>query len=438
MAAGSCPPLLFAKSSRFPPSVLACGVRDLIEDVISISTLMICTFLSTMVIGIFMLQVWLTDRRHTAAGYWCLSMWVGSLCTLLFGLRPIGYPLLTIGVSNALAALSYSLMWAGFRVFDRRQAYLSVVLAGPLLWSVSYLFVPQVNGDVNGRIVVISLIITVYSIWVGADIWRGRRAEPLPTRSIAAIFFLSHGVIYSLRIPMAIHSPAPIEHGTAYSAWFALFSLELFAHTILAAVAMLVLIKERGEALYRQASRTDALTGIANRGSFLEDIQTRLTGRPQGTLMIFDLDRFKAINDTYGHVVGDVVLKRFSTWVFSRLEADMLFCRFGGEEFALFAPGHDIAWAERFAEGLRREISTLSVSHEGRAIDVSVSIGLADVATFGVDFDRLHSAADGALYEAKEAGRNRVVRATPSSVLPDLAERMRAPASVTVGVAIAR
>jgi diguanylate cyclase (GGDEF)-like protein len=401
-------------------------VRILIENVVSISTLMICTFLSTTVVGIFLLQVWLTDRRHAAAGYWCLSMWVGSLCTVLFALRPIGLPLLTVGLSNALAACGYAFMWAGFRVFDRHRANLAVILAGPVLWSLAYLFIPQVTGDVNNRIIVSSVIISAYSLGIGADIWRGRRTEPLPTRTLAAIFFISHGLIYGLRIPMAIVSPAPLGHGTAYSAWFALFSLELFAHTILAAVAMLVLIKERGEALYRQASRTDALTGIANRGSFLDDIQQLLADRPQGTLMIFDLDRFKAINDTYGHVAGDVVLKRFSAQVAARLEPGMLFCRFGGEEFALFAPGRDIVRAEQFAEGLRCVVAESPVRSGAHEIAVSVSIGLADVATFGADFDRLHSAADGALYAAKEAGRNQVMRAAPALGLFDVAGRMRA------------
>jgi diguanylate cyclase (GGDEF)-like protein len=404
----------------------------LIEDVISISTLMICTFLSTTIVGIFMLQLWLTDRRHRAAGYWCLSMWVGSLCTLLFALRAVGPPLLTVGLGNLLAAFGYAFMWAGFRVFDRRRAHLAVILSGPLFWALAYLLVPQVTADVNNRIIVTSVIIAAYSLWIGADIWRGRRAEPLPTRTLAAAFFVSHGVIYGLRIPMAIMLPAAFGHGTAYSAWFALFSLELFAHTILAAVAMLVLIKERGEALYRQASRTDALTGIANRGSFLDDMQKRLADRPQGTLMIFDLDRFKAINDTYGHVAGDLVLKRFSALVAARLETGMLFCRFGGEEFALFAPGRDMACAEPFAEGLRHTVAALPIPTEEHEIAVSVSIGLADVATFGADFDRLHSAADGALYAAKEAGRNQVKRAAPSLGLPGLAERMKTPVTADV------
>ena len=404
----------------------------MIEDIIRISTLMICTFLSTLVVGIFMFQVWFTDRRHAAAGYWCLSMWVGALCTIFAALRPMGYPLLTVGLSNALAAFGYALMWAGFRVFDRRAVHWPVVLAGPVLWCIAYLFLPQGSGDVNNRIVLSSVIITAYSLWIGIDMWRGRRSEPLPSRTMSAIFFLTHGLIYSLRIPMVAIAPAQLAHGAAYSPWFAIFSLELFAHTILAAVAMLVLIKERGEALYRQLSRTDVLTGIANRGSFLDDMRMHLSGKAEGTLMIFDLDRFKAINDTYGHVAGDAVLKRFSARVSSWLDDGMLFCRFGGEEFALFAPGYAIDHAERFAESLRREVAAMGVVHEGREIGMSVSIGLADVASFGADFDRLHSAADGALYAAKAGGRNRVMRAAPAAALTGLAERMRQPAARSV------
>ncbi|WP_337183069.1 GGDEF domain-containing protein [Shinella sp.] len=407
----------------------------MIADIIDISTLMVCTFLSTMVVGIFMLQVWLTDRRHAAAGYWCLTMWVGSLATPLYALRPFGFPMLTVGLGNGLAMLAYALMWAGFRVFDRRPVYPMVVLAGPVVWGLAYLFVPQVAGDVNNRIILSSLIITTYSVWMGIDIWRGRGGETLPTRTMSAIFFLSHGIIYSLRIPMAILAPAGLGHGTANSPWFAIFSLELFAHTILAAIAMLVLIKERGEALYRQASRTDALTGIANRGSFLEDVHPHLSSGA-GTLMVFDLDRFKAVNDTYGHVAGDAVLKRFSARISSWLEEGMLFCRFGGEEFALFAPGHDVERAEAFAEALRREVAAMSVVCEGREIGVSVSIGLADAVTFGADFDRLHSAADSALYAAKEAGRNRVMRAAPAGAgLADVARRMREPDTSASGLA---
>ncbi|MCY1382490.1 diguanylate cyclase (GGDEF) domain protein [compost metagenome] len=111
----------------------------------------------------------------------------------------------------------------------------------------------------------------------------------------------------------------------------------------------------------------------------------------------------------------------------------MLFCRFGGEEFALFAPRNDIVRAQAFAEVLRSEIAAMSVVSDGREIGVSVSIGLADVATFGTDFDRLHSAADSALYAAKEAGRNRTMCATPANALAGLAERMRTPAKPATG-----
>lgn len=115
----------------------------------------------------------------------------------------------------------------------------------------------------------------------------------------------------------------------------------------------------------------------------------------------------------------------------------MLFCRFGGEEFALFAPRHDIDQAADFAERLRRAVAALSISREGHEISVSVSIGLADVATFGSDFDRLQSAADKALYAAKEAGRNCVMRWAPSTGLADVAERMRLSSNPATGISVA-
>lgn len=115
----------------------------------------------------------------------------------------------------------------------------------------------------------------------------------------------------------------------------------------------------------------------------------------------------------------------------------MLFCRFGGEEFALFAPGHDMARAEPLAERLRQLAADLDIRMEGRVIDVTVSIGLADVATFGADFDALHSAADRALYAAKAGGRNRVVRGAPGTDLADIALRMRESRVPAVGICIA-
>lgn len=143
---------------------------------------MMCTFLSTTVVGIFLLQVWLTDRRHAAAGYWCLSMWVGSLCTLLFTFRAFGYPLVTVGLANMLAVFGYAMTWAGFRVFDNRPVHGVVVLSGAVLWLVAYLGVDAVAQDVNNRVIIISLMISAYSVATGVDIWRGQRTDPLPTR----------------------------------------------------------------------------------------------------------------------------------------------------------------------------------------------------------------------------------------------------------------
>ncbi|MDX3925422.1 MAG: GGDEF domain-containing protein [Shinella sp.] len=396
------------------------------EELVSIPTLMICTFLAALVVGIFMLQLWLRDRGQVMAGYWCLSLGVGTVCTVLLALRGVIDPLLTTGLGNLLACFAYSLAWAGFRKFDGRRIRASVIFAGPLLWAGAYLFWPFVADDVNNRIILMSVIIFGYSLAMAVDIRRGYRLEPLPARSIGAVLFATHAIFYALRIPLAIVDPADLRHGVAHSTWFAAFTLELFVHTIVVVVTMLILIKERGEFVYRKASRTDALTGVANRGSFLDDVEALLRrNKSSGVLMIFDLDHFKSVNDTFGHLAGDHVLKSFTALVSSRLEKGMLFGRFGGEEFALFAPDTDFSAACGFAEMLRTEIAAAPVSYHGETIEISVSIGLASAAPYDGDFDRLLAAADSALYCAKEEGRDRIVTAAQADVLARMADRMR-------------
>src|SRR5262245_10116677 len=100
---------------------------SLFEILISVPTLLLCTFLSTFVVAVFLTQHWLTDRGAVAVGYWCVAMWVGSVSSVLLALREAASPVLSIGLGNALAALGYSLTWGGFRAFDHRRVSRLVV-----------------------------------------------------------------------------------------------------------------------------------------------------------------------------------------------------------------------------------------------------------------------------------------------------------------------
>ena len=159
----------------------------------------------------------------------------------------------------------------------------------------------------------------------------------------------------------------------------------------------------------------DSLTGIYNRGTFLTEFEREVSRSGRGgaafSLAIFDLDRFKQLNDRYGHPAGDQVLKAFADVLRSSIRKHDTVGRYGGEEFALLMPQTGMETAVRVAERIRRALETRGVNVEVGRIDVTVSGGVATFGIDGDDWDALLSAADTALYEAKRAGRNRIATA---------------------------
>ncbi len=143
----------------------------------------------------------------------------------------------------------------------------------------------------------------------------------------------------------------------------------------------------------------------------MADVEKALSGSTgQGALMILDIDHFKSINDTFGHMAGDRVLREFAAAISRRLVEKAVFGRYGGEEFALFLPQHEMKDALALAESLLRTTRDLAVDYHGQSIRLTVSIGVACVSDCGADLERLMICADSALYDAKKAGRNRVQR----------------------------
>jgi two-component system cell cycle response regulator len=127
------------------------------------------------------------------------------------------------------------------------------------------------------------------------------------------------------------------------------------------------------------------------------------------SLMITDLDRFKSVNDTYGHDGGDEVLREFARRLRKNVRGIDLACRFGGEEFVVVMPDTEAAIAEKVAERVRAEIAELPFIINGENVSVTVSVGVSSLKRGADSVAELLKRADVALYEAKSGGRNRVV-----------------------------
>jgi len=159
----------------------------------------------------------------------------------------------------------------------------------------------------------------------------------------------------------------------------------------------------------------DGLTGLHNRRYLDNHIQT-LVDRAQArkrslSVMMTDLDRFKSINDTYGHDGGDVVLREYARRLKSNVRGIDLACRFGGEEFVIVMPDTDADVARKVAERLRSDIESAPFVIGGSAVQLTVSIGVASLMPGADSVRELMRRADVALYDAKNSGRNRVVAA---------------------------
>jgi diguanylate cyclase (GGDEF)-like protein len=205
--------------------------------------------------------------------------------------------------------------------------------------------------------------------------------------------------------------------------WLAAISLENFVHAIGISFFFFALTKERAERKYRLAAEIDSLTGAATRRFFVSETRERLAKKPKaGVLAVIDIDFFKSVNDCYGHLGGDRVLQAFGRFIDERLQPGMVFGRLGGEEFGIFLPGMEASEARVWLDELRAGVEAMQIPFMGSPIRITISLGAAAIREAGLDFDHLMAAADGALYIAKQEGRNRLRVFTLSMRLHQITE----------------
>ena len=166
------------------------------------------------------------------------------------------------------------------------------------------------------------------------------------------------------------------------------------------------------EEIYRLMT-VDGLTQIYNRRYFNEALEREFNRAKRYervlSLLAFDIDHFKNVNDTYGHLAGDSLLRLIATSVKSRLRREDIFARTGGEEFAILLPEVPVEGARITAEKVRSIVEATPLKHEQEIVKCTVSLGVAILAAEDASPEELYKAADQRLYEAKQSGRNRIV-----------------------------
>jgi len=378
-----------------------------------IATLFLIGSLGGFSVAFIMAIFWLGDRTQRHVMLWAASYFLYGVAALLLALRGRISDELSIVAAWPIYFLALASTWFSFREFaDRRQPYDVIVLwLGIVVWFAFALGWPDFD-NMNHRVVLQSAVVAAYSIAAAYELWQLYRIEPLPSAPIFIAVYALHSGIQLCRGLATLLYPPPVPATTTLgpSAVMAIVVTESVLIILLTGMAQLTLMAQRKERSYRIAAQTDEMTGICNRRFFLEQaVPAVANSNGNGALIVLDLDHFKTINDSYGHAAGDVVLLAVTSSISRYIAPPNIFGRIGGEEFAILMPDSDGPEAVAMAERLRRTVGSLRINFRNQFLTITVSCGVASVAEAGGHFDRLHRNADAALYDAKDAGRNRVV-----------------------------
>jgi len=360
--------------------------------------------------GLLLFFAWWQNRDTPALGLWAISYLIAAvgIATLMLW-SALQDPIYKI-IAGMLLALAPGLTWQAARALDNRTAPFLVVLLG--------LFVVAIATAVHAPIhLVASSSLAAGAFYYGAaavSLWLGR-ADSLPARLPVALFLAAHALVLSSGMVSTLFGAIePYELPPLFSV-FGIIHFEAIIFALGTTVFVLALVKERREAVSQRAAKIDGLTGVANRLAFMEGAERalercRLDNAP-ASLVLFDLDLFKDINDTHGHLIGDAVLRKFCEVVVKKIRGRDVFGRIGGEEFAVLLPGSSGEVAYARAERIRicfAECCGIICDHR---VTATVSGGVATTVDGTSTLLELLELSDHALYGAKAQGRNRVLRA---------------------------
>ena len=387
---------------------------------LDVNTLFLVTIYVEAILGLLLLFAWVQNTAIHAVAWWGFAHLLRAASVMLFGMYGSVTDLISIDLANAILFTSFAVTWTGARVFDGRRVQVILLFGGAVSWLV-LCRVPAVAGSWDLRMLLSSGIITAYTWATACEFYRGR-GEPLVSRWPAISMLFAHGALYLLRTPFGSMLPwLPANDNLFESVWLTVLSFEGLLFTIAIAFILLAMAKERTEHRHKTASLIDSLTGIPNRRAFLQDGEAQL--KRQATdprpiaVMLLDLDNFKAINDRFGHAVGDKVLQRFAEVGASCMHRFDIFGRLGGEEFAAMLVDTSRERALAVAEQIRSSFFAATGEIDGKPVVATVSIGLVISYDAVLDLSALLAQADHALYRAKDNGRNRVEIASIELIL---------------------
>jgi diguanylate cyclase (GGDEF)-like protein len=360
-------------------------------------------------LAITMFGTWLSARTDGFLLTWAIGVALVVVHVFTYSLYVrMPQPVLQV-VAFALLMAGFSFLFGAARQFRAGKPQWRIVAmlsAGSML-----ALVPAAIAGFDGLVIMTAnfaacclMLATAHQHWVG------RAEAPAPSMAIAVLYFLT-GISFGLcALVLAMHGQMVL--GKAPDSWAEDLNLIVSIAGITGIGALcLALNQSRLARSHRQDALTDPLTGLMNRRALFKQVGDAPVDRFTGVL-IFDLDRFKGVNDQFGHSIGDEVLRRFAEVMAECLRGNDICARLGGEEFAAVLLRTTTDRAHQVAERIRKGFAELVIETDKGSLQCTVSVGIAFPTTDLPSFEQVLGDADRALYRAKNSGRNRVATAS--------------------------
>ncbi|MBZ9724711.1 GGDEF domain-containing protein [Mesorhizobium sp. CO1-1-11] len=368
------------------------------------TSLLLAVGFSAACLSLTLFGMWLTARSEKFLLTWAISL-VFVVGDIFIYDAYIGMPGRLLGIAtSAFLLIGFSTMLGAAYQFRTGGSPLPRTLWG--CYSLAIALPPMALGYDGLGFVAENMFAAVLLFATAFEYWKGRDEAPALTIGITALYSATATSFGLCAMVLAWEGKLVLGH--APSNWAEELSLVVVIASMTGIGALsLALNQGRLARHHHRNAQTDSLTGLLNRRA-LFDMHGHVPVGAFTAVVVFDLDNFKTINDEFGHAAGDEVLRVFANELVANLRPADVAARMGGEEFALVLKRTLPEAVEEAAERIRAAFATRLIETETGSLTCTVSAGFAFGSKEGISLDKVLSAADKALYDAKRGGRNRV------------------------------
>lgn len=381
---------------------------------LDVLTLLAVLNLTSLVVGVLLTWAHFSLPRGRGTGEWMVSAWLFTAAWTVMSLRLTHETRALVALQNSLMIFATAGIAMANRRFVERGANNSLMILLAVNAAGIFTVATLTGVGYYERTVLFSVIGGAFSAYSAWALFQGLPRTGLPARRLGAwLAVLDTLIILTRALPQVSKAGDGIDKMLDPSAWQGVTLLPPTVTLIATAFVFVLMLSEESEARAVELASTDELTECASRRMLEEVVRSEMNAvrRRRGAmaLVIVDADHFKRVNDTYGHAVGDAVLRHIATTLRACLRRSDLLARYGGEEFCVVLRDTNAEGAAIFAERARRLLASNPLQAGSRTIKMTASFGVsATLMDEADDWDALFRRADTALYRAKNGGRNRV------------------------------